>query len=338
MKIQSMRNTASWLSALALAAQACAADPTLPSDGWASWQADAVEDAPAWCCWSSWDNHGAPSTPCPLDGKGQGFGSRDGASTDAVRVYARLESGKINRLRVLAASCPVESKTPIHTIEMTTEDSARWLIGVINEQGKDPGARGALDEEALAALAMHRGQRAQDALATLARTHTRTETRKKATFWLAELRGAAGAEVVSSVMFNDRDTEVRKHAAFAIAQSKVPRVAADLIRLGDTDQDGDVRSQAWFWLAHTGAAGAEEAILAAVAKDQDSHVREQAVFALSQLPDDRATRALIQVAENRTLSAEQRKRAVFWLAQSGSAGALTYLDKVLAGSATGERR
>ena len=75
----------------------------------------------------------------------------------------------------------------------------------------------------------------------------------------------------------------------------------------------------------------EEAIVAALKKDSDEHVREQAIFALSQLPDERATRALIAVAEDRSLSHEQRKRAVFWLAQSESEGAQTYLEKVLAG-------
>ena len=64
----------------------------------------------------------------------------------------------------------------------------------------------------------------------------------------------------------------------------------------------------------------------------DDHVREQAIFALSQLPDERATRALIAAAEDRSLSSEQRKRAVFWLAQSESEGAQTYLEKVLAGN------
>jgi HEAT repeat protein len=132
-------------------------------------------------------------------------------------------------------------------------------------------------------------------------------------------------------MFNDKDSDVRKHAAFAITQSKSRRATSDLIRLGNTDLDGDVRAQAWFWLAHTGVASSEEAIVAALRKDSDDQVREQAIFALSQLPEERATRSLISVAEDRSLTSEQRKRAVFWLAQSESAGAQKYLEKVLVG-------
>lgn len=103
----------------------------------------------------------------------------------------------------------------------------------------------------------------------------------------------------------------------------------NLIRLGNSDSDRDVRAQAWFWLAHTGAAESEQAINEALRKDADDHVREQVIFALSQLPEPRATKALIATAEDRSLTREQRNRAVFWLSHSESASALAYLDKVL---------
>jgi HEAT repeat protein len=105
------------------------------------------------------------------------------------------------------------------------------------------------------------------------------------------------------------------------------------VRLGTTDRAGEVRGLAWFGLAQPGAADAAAAIGAALKKDQDDEVREQAIFALSQLPDERATRALIAAAEDRSLSREQRRRAVFWLSQSESASAQAYLEKVLARAA-----
>ena len=106
-------------------------------------------------------------------------------------------------------------------------------------------------------------------------------------------------------------------------------MAADLIRLGNTDRNSDVRAQAWFSLAHTGAPEAEAAIVAAVRKDSDHSVRERAIFALSRLPDERATRALIAAAEDQSLSRQERKRAVFWLAQSESDAAQAYLEQGL---------
>ena len=75
-------------------------------------------------------------------------------------------------------------------------------------------------------------------------------------------------------------------------------------------------------------------IVAALKRDADEDVREQAIFALSQLPDERATQALIATAEDQSLSREQRKRAVFWLAQSESEAAQRYLEQILASRAS----
>lgn len=332
MNIQVIR-AALCLAPLALTSQLHSAELTLPPDGWASWEVQAVEGAPASCCWSSWDDRETSHKACRLDDERGNWGTRDHDTTNDVRVYARTAGGKIDRLRVLAASCPVETATPVSVINTTTDDSTRWFIA-LSKRSTAAGMSEDVQENVLAGLAMHRGDLAQNALAAIASGDGPAETRKKAVFWLAHVRGAPGAEVATSVMFNDKDPEVRQHASFAITQSKSPRVAQDLIRLGNTDKDGEVRAQAWFWLAQSGAPNSEDEIVAALKKDQDDHVREQAIFALSRLPEERATRALIAAAEDRSLSSEQRKRAVFWLAQSESKGAQSYLERVLTGNGT----
>ncbi|HEY7643159.1 MAG TPA: HEAT repeat domain-containing protein [Steroidobacteraceae bacterium] len=319
------------LAPFALAAPAFPAQLDLPSEGWASWEVAAVDGAPDWCCWSSDRKvRNAPGAACRLDGEPSGYGSRDDETTDAVRIYARVAGGKIDRLRVLSASCPVEAATPIRDLGTVAEDdSARWLIDLAKQSDSAAVKRHGVGEHVLTALAINRGNVARDALAGMARSDARKETRKQAVFWLALLRGSEGAEITSSIMFNDKDPDVRQHAAFSMTQSKSPRAAAELIRLGNTDTAGEVRAQAWFWLAHTGATEAENAIAAALRKDADEEVRDRALFALSQLPDDRSTRALIAAAEDRSLSRELRKKAVFWLAQSDSDSARAYLDQVL---------
>ena len=328
MNLKTVR-AASGLIGLALVSHVQSADLVLPRDGWASWQVEAVEGAPDWCCWSSWDNREGSRTACRLDDRGNSA-THDRTTIDAMRVYARVAAGNVERVRVLSASCPVASDTPVHDIgNVATDDSARWLLTLVSRAG-EVAKHDDLGENALAALATHRGDVAQNALVAMARDDGRAETRKKAVFWLAQMRGVAGAEVATSVMFNDKDADVRKHGAFAITQSRSNTIARDLTKLGNTDKDADVRAQAWFWLAQAGTAGAEEAIGGALRKDADDHVREQAIFALSQLPGERATVALVQVAEDRSLSREQRKRAVFWLAQSQAEGAQKYLEKVLA--------
>jgi len=321
------------LVAAGLATPAGAAEPALPRDGWVRWEVPAVDGAPAWCCFASWKRSSTAVPSCDLDGNLNNSGSRDHETTDTVAVYAHASAGTLDRLQVLAAACPVETKTPGQTLDgVSADESARWLVARAKQDAPDANKSRSIGESALAALAMHRGVTARDALAGFARDG-RVETRKSAVFWLAMLRGEEGAGITSSVMFNDPDSELREHAAFALAQSKSPRVTADLTKLGDSDKSAHVRSQAWFWLAQTEAAGVETPILAALRKDADDAVREQAVFALSQLPDERATKALIAVAEDRSLPREQRKRAVFWLSQSDSDSARAYLEKVLSASA-----
>jgi len=313
-------------AAMMLTSPSRAAELPLPKDGWASWPVEAVEGAEAWCCWESWEDSAAPKKACNLDEPDGGIGARQHAATDAMRVYAKFANGKLQRLRTLAPSCPVETKKPIQKLDgVTTDDSARWLSG-LTKQDDEAG------EAVLASLAVHRGNVAFDALATLAAGDSNHETRKHAIFWLALMRGQAGADVATRAMFNDPDTDIRRHAAFAITQSKSTHVGPDLVKLGNTDTNAEVRSQAWFWLAHTNYTNAEQAITEAMKKDPSDHVRDQAVFALSQLPDGRGTRALIAIAENRSLPREQRKRAVFWLAQSKSPEAQAYLDRVLTAS------
>jgi hypothetical protein len=324
--MKTLMGSAALCVALGLASQARSPELPLPKDGWVSWEVPAVEGSPAWCCWSSSDKgkHKADASACNLDGKRQGYGTRDEQKTDAIRVYARFAAGKVELVRGLAASCPVESKTPIQHLEnIATDDSARWLLGLAK------GADTEYDEDALSALAMHRGEFAFDSLRTMARGDSEEEKRKQAIFWLALLRGTPGADLTSDLMFNDKSPEVRQHAAFALTQTESPRKATDLAKLGQTDKDGGVRAQAWFWLAHTGEANAEAAIGAAAKQDPDDSVREQAIFALSQLPEERATPALIRAVEDRSMARGQRERAMFWLAQSDSPAAQTYLEKAL---------
>ncbi|HEY5810458.1 MAG TPA: HEAT repeat domain-containing protein [Povalibacter sp.] len=328
MKPEAIRSTLlCFLSALAL--PAVAGDLKLPRDGWAGWEVPAVDEAPAWCC-QDWHGSDATPRPCRLDSGHDGYGSRDGATTDSIRVYARFDGGKIQRVRALSATCPVQTRTDIQELgTVSADDSARWLAELARTKDVDASTQAAVSRDALAALAIHRGDVAQDALAGIASNDPRRKNRKEAVFWLAHLRGLPGAKVATAIMFGDEDADVREHAAFAVSQSKSPDAAGDLIRLANTDADTGVRARAWFWLAKTESPATEGAIGSALRKESSDEVRQQAIFALSQLPEERATRALIAVAEDRSRPSEDRKQAVFWLAQSQANGAQAYLEKVL---------
>lgn len=91
-----------------------------------------------------------------------------------------------------------------------------------------------------------------------------------------------------------------------------------------------VRGQSWFWRTQMPVAGVENEALSQLPREPSNSVQDQIVFAISQLPSERAIAALIRAIENRKLSWEQRKKALFWLAQSKEQKALDYLDAALA--------
>jgi len=64
--------------------------------------------------------------------------------------------------------------------------------------------------------------------------------------------------------------------------------------------------------------------------DADRETREQAVFAVSQLPKDEGVPLLIEVARSHR-DPQVRRRALFWLGQSGDARAIDLFEELLRG-------
>jgi len=62
----------------------------------------------------------------------------------------------------------------------------------------------------------------------------------------------------------------------------------------------------------------------------DRDVQEQAVFALSQQPRDAGVPALIKIARSHR-DGEVRRKALFWLGQSGDPRALALFEEILLG-------
>jgi len=105
----------------------------------------------------------------------------------------------------------------------------------------------------------------------------------------------------------------------------------DLGRLArDASASRHVREQAVFWLGQAAGDAAVKDLTAMAGEDTlDRDVREHAVFALSQQPRDVGVPALIQVARTNR-DPEVRKKAFFWLGQTGDPRAVALFEEVLA--------
>jgi hypothetical protein len=137
------------------------------------------------------------------------------------------------------------------------------------------------------------------------------------------------ADYLLSMAQNDRGSIGRK-AIFPATIADSAEVWPTLIKIArNPDLPRESRTQSVFWLGQA-AGDAATANLNSLVLDNsvDREVREQAVFALSQRPHDEGVPALIAVAKTNK-DPEIRKKALFWLGQSGDPRALDLFEELL---------
>lgn len=140
-------------------------------------------------------------------------------------------------------------------------------------------------------------------------------------------------EAVKGFFVLARNTETRPSGDLLVPALFADSVTVwpDLLALAkDREAAQEARKQAVFWLSQAAGEKAAEG-LAGLAEDdeEDREVREQAVFALSQLPKDEGVPILIRVARTNK-SPDVRRKAMFWLGQSGDPRAVALFEEVLA--------
>jgi HEAT repeat protein len=316
------------------AAAAPAAEPGLQArlaqqDGWVAYHVPMAADVGEPCCFSSWRGKSPKAAGCDLDGRNWSFGSDDEHRTAAddatLAMYVRIEHGKIERVRAVAAACPVKSAGEIRWIENVDPVQSVNLLSRWIEDAKGAKDRG---DYALPALAYHAEASATRALAALAAPSHARDSREQALFWLGQARGAEGADIVERFATTDEDPELRAEAIFALSQSHATDPYARIHAMALNDPSSEVRSQAMFWMAQMKDDRAAADITAAIRSERSDDAREQAVFALSQLEDGKADEALIALLRG-DYPREVKKQALFWLGQSGSPRAMQYLDEAL---------
>jgi hypothetical protein len=239
--------TVSWL----LIAADAAASGTLgiETDGWHTWQVDAVEDAPAWCC-IRWSAGHARRIACDLDNRNNdhNFSSPNDKRTGQMQIYALLKAGALVRVRALGPQCAVRTNDPVQDLGTIAADtSANWLQHYI-------GLRSDLSTDLMAALAVHRGELARDALLSIATKSPDAGNRRDAIFWLGQVRIGETTDEMKRLVHEDGDAGIREQAIIALAQLPAEEAARALISfIEDRSLDGKTRQTALFWLVESGS-------------------------------------------------------------------------------------
>ena len=297
------------------------------SDGWAAYRVPRVAGVDGPCCRAV--RSGASTRKgCNLDEDRWSFTS-DGdtpvaTTDDTLAVYVRVAHGRIERVRAVGASCPVQTASTVRWIEAVEPTASVALLSSVLDRSTADEAH----DQALVAIAHHAHSSATRALAARAEPSHPRKQRENALFWLGQTRGPEGADVVERYATTDADPDLRAHAVFALSQSAVPAAYPHILAIAHRDPAEHVRGQALFWLAQMDDARAKDDITAFLEAESSDEVRDEAVFALSQLDGSAADEALIAILRG-DYPRDVKKRAMFWLGQSGSPQALAYFDEAL---------
>lgn len=153
------------------------------ADGWYSWTVAASTTGSRTCCYDWHRGQSARQRACDLDGQRGGYtiGGDCLLESESVRVYVRMDAGQPERVRALNADCPVTTASEIRDLGSVAADvSVRWLRDRITNDRHG-------DAQLLAAIPMHAGGAAFEALTSLLEDRSRPmDTREQALFWLAQ--------------------------------------------------------------------------------------------------------------------------------------------------------
>ena len=209
---------------------------------------------PSWIAWET------PSVPKQ---RGDNWCWTDGTlvqsnrlePADTLFVFLRIESRRLERVRMFDNGCPIDAgNRPVTWLrDVKPGESIALLAGLA--AGQHPLAADATErhvsKSALAAIAQHAGPEAVQPLLRLARQAPQPKLRADALFWLAQRAGREAGAAITDAIANDPDTDVKKRAVFALSQLPADEGVPKLIDVARNNKNPAVRKQAIFWLGQS---------------------------------------------------------------------------------------
>jgi HEAT repeat protein len=288
---------------------------------WLAFSMPALEGTHSPCCWKgNWN--GVGDVGCSLESQHQSYGSRsDSPIAENVIVFSKIQAGEVEDIRVVGESCPVDAGGAKVTWlgDVDEKHSLDWLQNA---------AQSDADHSALHALAIHRSPLAGQRLYDLAKTNSH-DLSEQAIFWLGNSRGEEGFGLLEKLLVDLPTGENRRQINFALAQNNTTEAAELLFEISKSDADPEQRGEAMFWLAQEYPLRAADWLLDVIATEQNEAVLEQAVFAISQLPDGKGDKVLLELAQDAQQTKAVRRQALFWLANSDNDSSVAALAELL---------
>jgi HEAT repeats len=251
------------------------------------------------------------------------------AGTQLV-MLARLLDGRLERLREVDDSCPIDAngKTVYWLKGITPSESIRYLETLTRQDALNIDSRRRLAEGALDAIALHRDAAADVVLDRTLLSNADANLRQRAASSLASVRGAHGFETLRKAIDAERDANQRRSLVTSLGQTRQPSTAEALLAFARTDMDPRLRAEAVYWYAQRAGQAGVSNVLAIIDRDADDNVKQRAVSGLGRINDATSVQTLIDLART-SKSLPVKKQAVTMLGQSKDSKAVAFLEQLL---------
>ena len=218
------------------------------------------------------------------------------------------------------------AETPVFWLGRAGNEESIPLLEKRFEAGKNDAQ---LQKSLIFAISCHQGPEAYAFLKKAADGPYDKKIRESAIFWLGNYSDAKSLDLLREIYRKEQDDGIKKQIIFALQLSKQKEAVEELIRIAKQDPSQEARKQAVFWLGQKASAESIKALKDIIEEpNEESKLKDQAVFAVSQLPKDKSVPMLIDIAKTNK-SASLRKKAIFWLGQSGDPAALRFFEDIL---------
>lgn len=187
-----------------------------------------------------------------------------------------------------------------------------------------------LRTKAVILVAQKQGDESAGLLLGVARNDPSSEVRQQAIFWLGQVPGDRSVALLDSVLRSTTDEDLQDRAIFALSQHRGDRATAvlrDLITRPGVSEH--IKARAIFGLGQGRGDDAGPYLRQLFGSLTDEALKEQVLMSVAQHGDASDRQWLLQVAEDGRQSIDVRKKALFWLGQSG--GSLSELTTLYDG-------
>jgi len=199
--------------------------------------------------------------------------------------------------------------------QMNSSEAVSILKQVL--ANRDP-CRAELRKTAVYLLAQHNSDDVVTTLLDVARNDPNHDVQSQAIYYLSTTRSDRAAAALDSILVASRDNDVRNSAVYALSVIHTDRAAQALQRVAqDERMPEDVRASATYWLGNAGLA--DLAFFRTLYTNTRSHaVRNNVIQAVVGLHSPAATQWLLDMAKDKSIDADSRKNAIYWVGQQKS--------------------